>query len=49
MTLANVNFEAIEKRARHERAEAVHRLLVKPLVQVFHRPAPAAPAEKATA
>jgi hypothetical protein len=37
MTLRHVDFQAIERRARRERAEAVHRLLVLPLLGLFRR------------
>jgi hypothetical protein len=35
-----VDFQAIERRARRERAEAVNRLLVLPLLGLFRRRAP---------
>ncbi len=37
MSLRHVDFQAIERRARRERAEAVHRLLVRPLLGLFRR------------
>jgi hypothetical protein len=37
MTLRHVDFQAIERRARRERAEAVNRLLVRPLLGLFRR------------
>jgi hypothetical protein len=35
LSLHNVDFAAVEKRARRERSEAVHRLLVQPLLNLF--------------
>lgn len=37
MSLHNVDFEAIERRARRERAAAVYRLLVQPLSSLFEK------------
>lgn len=44
MNLHDVDFEALEKRARRERAEAVSRLLIQPVLRLFRHPAPPAKA-----
>lgn len=42
MNLHLVDFEVLEKRARRERAEAVYRLLIQPLMAFLRHPLPTA-------